>query len=415
MYPCIRRIFLQDRRVFLFVQIGPPGGRKGERHVDKKQFKSILLLILFGVLLLGLVQNFMLVGRVISKLYAIVEPVVAGFCIAFVLNVLLRVMEGRVFSFMARSPQPMVRKLLRPVSLLSTVVVTFGIVVVLVLVILPELQETIQMLLDNMTTYVAEIQAWLAGIRLNGQQVFTARLDWEKLLETVQQMLTPGTENSIVETAAGVTTSVVKSLTNLVFSFFISIYVLARKERVGELAIRISKAILPEKASDKLRRICKLANNTFSNFITGQLTEAVILGVLCFVGMKIFQFPNAAIISVLIGVTALLPIVGPLIGEVIGCLLILIESPIQALLFLVFVLTLQVIEGNVIYPKVVGRSVGLPGLIVLSAVVVGGNIGGIFGVLLSVPVASVIYTLVLDWLDNRPEEGPVLRRKPGKD
>lgn len=379
--------------------------------MDKKQFKGILLLILFGVLLLGLIQNFMLVWRTLAKIYAIFEPVTTGFCIAFVLNVLLRVMENRVFVFMGRSAHPMVRKMLRPVSLLSTVVVTLGILVVLVLVILPELRETIEMLLENMGTYVEEIQAWLAEIQINGQQVFTARLDWDKLLETIQTMLTPGTENSIVETAAGVTTSVVKSLTNLVFSFFISIYVLARKERVGDLAIRISKAILPEKASDKLRRICKLANNSFSNFITGQLTEAVILGFLCFLGMKIFRFPNAAIISVLIGVTALLPIIGPLIGELVGCLLILIESPIQALLFLVFVLTLQVIEGNVIYPKVVGRSVGLPGLIVLSAVVVGGNIGGIFGVLLSVPVASVIYTLVLDWLDNRPKEGPVLGRK----
>lgn len=271
------------------------------------------------------------------------------------------------------------------------------------------------MLLENMGTYVEEIQKWIARFRINGQQVFTAQLDWDKLLVTIQEMVTPGTESSIVETAAGVTTSVVKSLMNMVFSFFISLYVLARKERVGELAIRISKAILPEKASEKLRRICKLANNSFSNFITGQLTEAVILGVLCFVGMKIFQFPNAAIISALIGVTALLPIIGPLIGEVVGCLLILIESPLKALLFLVFVLTLQVIEGNVIYPKVVGRSVGLPGLIVLSAVIVGGNIGGIFGVLLSVPMASVIYSLVLDWLDNRPEERPVLRRRSGKD
>ena len=401
--------------MFLFEKSHRQAVEKGEKPVDKKQFKGILLLILFGVLLLGLIENFMMVWGAVKKVYAIFEPVITGFCIAFVLNVLLRVMENRVFAFMGRSSRPLVRKMLRPVGLLSTVVITFGILVILVLVILPELQETIQMLVDNMGTYVEEIQAWVAQIRINGHQLFTAQLDWEKLMVTIQEMLTPGTETSIVETAAGVTTSVVKSLANLVFSLFISIYVLARKERVGELAIRISKAILPEKASDKLRRICKLANNAFSNFITGQLTEAVILGVLCFVGMKIFRFPNAAIISVLIGVTALLPIVGPLIGEIIGCLLILIESPIQALLFLVFVLTLQVIEGNVIYPKVVGRSVGLPGLIVLSAVVVGGNIGGIFGVLLSVPVASVIYTLVLDWLDNRPEERPVLRRKSGKD
>ena len=122
---------------------------------------------------------------------------------------------------------------------------------------------------------------------------------------------------------------------------------------------------------------------------------------LCFVGMLIFRFPNAAIISILIGVTALVPVVGPLVGEIIGCLLILIVSPIKALLFLIFVLLLQLIEGNVIYPKVVGRSVGLPGLSVLSAVIVGGNIGGMLGVLLGVPIASVLYTLVLDWLDHR--------------
>ena len=382
--------------------------------MDRKKFKSILLIITFGVLLFALVQNFSLAWAALGTAYQIVEPVITGFCIAFVLNVLLRVLEGRVFAFLGRSPRRLVRRLLRPVSLVATILLTLGIVVVLMVVIIPELQETILRLVTNMETYISTIEEWVAGIEINGQQLFPARFDWEKLLETIQQMLTAPESGSIVETAAGVTTSVIRSLMNLVFSFFIAIYVLAQKERVGELAVRISEALLPRRVVDKLRHILTMANNAFSNFITGQLAEAVILGVLCFIGMKIFRFPNAAIISVLVGVTAVVPIIGPLIGEIIGFLLILIESPLQALFFLIFILALQVIEGNVIYPKVVGKSVGLPGLIVLSAVIVGSNLAGIIGVLLGVPIASVIYALVMDWLDNRPD-APLFRKRRGGD
>lgn len=369
--------------------------------MNKKQIKSILGIITFGVLLFALVQNFSLAWAALGKIYAVFAPVVTGFCIAFVLNVLLRVLEGKVFGWMRGSKRKWVPRLQRPVSLVATILLTFGFLTLLLLVIIPELQKAILKLVENISIYVELAQEWLGKIQINGQQLFDAQLDWDKLLATVRSMLTPGTEDSIVETAAGVTTSVISSMVNLAFSFFISIYVLARKERVGQLAVRLSDALLPPRASRRLRRVCTLANNSFSNFITGQLTEAVILGVLCFVGMLIFRFPNAAIISILIGVTALVPVVGPLVGEIIGCLLILIVSPIKALLFLIFVLLLQLIEGNVIYPKVVGRSVGLPGLIVLSAVIVGGNIGGMLGVLLGVPIASVLYTLVLDWLDHR--------------
>lgn len=369
--------------------------------MNKKQIKSILGIITFGVLLFALVQNFNLAWAALGKIYAVFAPVVTGFCIAFVLNVLLRVLEGKVFGWMRGSKRKWVPRLQRPVSLVATILLTFGFLTLLLLVIIPELQKAILKLVENISIYVELAQEWLGKIQINGQQLFDAQLDWDKLLATVRSMLTPGTEESIVETAAGVTTSVISSMVNLAFSFFISIYVLARKERVGQLAVRLSDALLPPRASRRLRRVCTLANNSFSNFITGQLTEAVILGVLCFVGMLIFRFPNAAIISILIGVTALVPVVGPLVGEIIGCLLILIVSPIKALLFLIFVLLLQLIEGNVIYPKVVGRSVGLPGLIVLSAVIVGGNIGGMLGVLLGVPIASVLYTLVLDWLDHR--------------
>ena len=367
--------------------------------MDKQRFKASLLLIAFGVLLFTLAQNFALAWRAFWKIYSIFSPVVTGFCIAFVLNVLLRVLERRVFAFLGRSRHDAVRRLLRPVSLAATIVLMLGAVVLLVWVVLPGLQKTILSLVQNLELYLDSAQNLMHTIDRNGRQLFNIQLDWERIFDKLKEVLTP--DDNLVETAAGVTTSVIRSVTNLVISFCLSIYILARKERVGQLATRLSDAIFPPKVSRKIRHICKVANNSFSNFITGQLTEAAILGFLCFLGMKIFQFPNATIISILIAVTALVPVIGPIIGEVIGCLLILIESPIQALLFLVFVLTLQLIEGNVIYPKVVGRSVGLPGLIVLMAVIIGGNMGGMMGVLLGVPISSVLYTLVLDWLDGQ--------------
>ena len=384
--------------------------------MDRKQIKTWLLLIGFGVVLFTVLQNFDLAWRTVKKLLWIVEPVITGFCIAFVLNVLLRVLENRVFCFLGNSDNRWARRLMRPISLAATILLTLGFVTLLLLVIIPELQKTILSLLDNLERYISSIQGWISSIEFNGEQLFQAKFDWDKFFATVQEFLTSDTSADLMQTAAGVTTSVISTVMNLFFSFFISIYVLAQKERIGRFAARLSAAVLPAKASDRVSHICSVAYNSFSNFITGQLTEAVILGLLCFVGMLIFQFPNAAIISILIGVTALVPVVGPLIGEIVGCLLILMVNPLKALLFLIFVLALQVLEGNLIYPKVVGKSVGLPGLLVLIAVVVGSNVGGMLGVLLGVPVASVVYTLVLDWLDSRrqaptaesagKEEGP---------
>ena len=145
-----------------------------------------------------------------------------------------------------------------------------------------------------------------------------------------------------------------------------------------------------------------IASTSFSNFITGQFTDAIILSVLCFIGMSIFRLPSAAVVSVIIGITALIPVIGPFIGEAIGCFIILMESPLKALFFLIFILILQAVDNNLIYPQIVGKSVGLPGLFVLLAVIIGGNIGGIAGVLLGVPVASAIYALVMAWLQNNP-------------
>lgn len=187
--------------------------------MNKKQIKSILGIITFGVLLFALVQNFNLAWAALGKIYAVFAPVVTGFCIAFVLNVLLRVLEGKVFGWMRGSKRKWVPRLQRPVSLVATILLTFGFLTLLLLVIIPELQKAILKLVENISIYVELAQEWLGKIQINGQQLFDAQLDWVKLLATVRSMLTPGTEDSIVETAAGVTTSVISSMVNLAFSF----------------------------------------------------------------------------------------------------------------------------------------------------------------------------------------------------
>ena len=172
--------------------------------------------------------------------------------------------------------------------------------------------------------------------------------------------------------------------------------------KATQIYTHVSKERL-KKVYEKTLEVCSVASGSFANFITGQVTDAFILAVLCFIGMSIFRFPSAIVVSVIIGITALIPVIGPLIGEFIGCFIIFMESPLKALLFLIFVLILQAIDNNFIYPKIVGKSVGLPGIIVLLAVIVGGNFGGIMGILLGVPISSAVYALVMSWLNSEKE------------
>jgi len=188
---------------------------------------------------------------------------------------------------------------------------------------------------------------------------------------------------------------------NVVFSFVIAIYFLAQKERICSFTSRLCRAFLSEEFCGRLFHVTEISNRVFSSFIRGQCMEAVIFGVLCYIGMLIFRFPYAGIISIVIGCTALIPIIGALIGEAFGAILILTVNPWQALLFLIFVLVLQQLEGSLIYPKVVGDSVGLPGILVFSAVIIGGNIGGLVYALISVPVCAVLYILLREAMENR--------------
>jgi len=371
---------------------------------NKRNVRVLLGIVAFAVVLFSMVQNFEMVMGFVRGVLSIFSPVIIGFCIAFVLNVLLRVLEERVFAFLDKGP-PWRRKIKRPISLLVTILVAFGVITILLLVILPELQDTILRLVNNLPGYIQEASAWLEGwlirFNLNTDFLHNTKIDWNQVTAAVQSMFNANNTSELVGTAAGMTASVFSALTSFLFGFIIAIYVLAEKEKIAKMMHRIIDLVFSKATAGRIVRVCRVAYNSFTNFVTGQLVEAVILSLLCFVGMLIFQLPSAGIISALIGVTALVPIVGALVGETVGCLLILMVSPLKALLFLVFILSLQLVEGNFIYPKVVGKSVGLPGIIVLIAVIVGGNLGGILGVLLGVPISSVLYTLLLDWMDRR--------------
>ena len=262
----------------------------------------------------------------------------------------------------------------------------------------------------NIPTYVSQIQSWwenLSGFAAeHGVTLPELSLSADQVKETITGFLQEKGD-SVVNTTLNITTSIVGALVNFLLALVFSLYLLAQKETLLAQSRRLLRRILPQKAADRLMHLLSLANNAFSSFVTGQVTEAFILGTLCCIGMLILRLPYALPVSVIIASLSLIPIFGAWIGAATGAFLIVFQSPIKALTFLIFLLILQQVEGNLIYPKVVGKSVGLPGLWVLAAVTVGGGAFGVLGMLLGVPVCSVVYALVQDFIrSDKPVRTP---------
>lgn len=364
---------------------------------NKPTTKKILILVFLSSLIVFAVFNTPNILNFIAKLYSFVSPVIAAFCIAFVFNVLLKGLENRIFKFMDNTKSNFIKKAKRPLCLVLTYVLALGIISLLVLVIIPDIIDTILYLVKNLPDFIKDaresVVAFAANFNIPESKIPNINLDFEAISKALQKVFQISS-NKIVDGAINVTSSVIRGIYNAIFSIVISIYILAQKERIGRFVKKLIDTFLPQKTAKKIYHIATLASESFARFIGGQLIESTILGVLCYIGMIIFRFPNAAIVSVLIGVTSLIPVIGAFTGILIGFLLIIITSPIKALLFVLFVLILQQIEGNLIYPRVVGKAVGLPGIIVISAVLVGGNIGGIMGALLGVPLSALIFALL---------------------
>lgn len=380
-------------------------------ELNSKNIKKILLIILSGVIILTAFQNLNSVFGFISKVISIFSPIIAALCIAFILNVLLVALETKIFRFMDKSKKSLVHKIKRPICLVLTYLIAFGAISLLMLVIIPDIIDTLVYLTDRLPTFITsvlnKVEELLVKFNIDAQ-IPELKLSWTSAAKQLALWL-KGYSTKIFGDAVNITTSVFSGVFDGIFSIVISIYILAQKERIGRFVKKVINAFIPQKISKIIYHVSKQTYLSFTKFIGGQLTEAIILGTLCFIGMSIFRFPNALIISVLISVTALVPIIGATVGVIIGFLLIIITSPIKALFFVLFFLILQQLEGNLIYPKVVGKAVGLPGVIVVSAVLLGGNIGGILGALIAVPTCAVLFILLKEAIEIRttlkqPEE-----------
>lgn len=377
--------------------------------LSKKNIKKILGIITFAIVLFTISQNLSSVASFFSGALSVFASTIIGFCLAFILNIPMNVLENKVFKGLKNSKNKVANKMLRPLSLISTIILTIGFIVLLLFIIIPQLHDSIMLIIEKVPAYYESVVKWIDdmvlrfGLDISTEILHNPKFDINTITSMAEKIFTFDGASDILSTTMGVTSSVLSGVSNVVIGFIIAIYILAEKERISNFTNRILKKNMPEKVYEKTHEICSVASGSFANFITGQVTDAFILAVLCFIGMSIFRFPNAAVISVIIGITALIPVIGPLVGEFIGCFIIFMESPLKALLFLIFVLILQAIDNNFIYPKIVGKSVGLPGILVLLAVIIGGNFGGILGILLGVPTASAAYALVVAWLNSKNE------------
>lgn len=372
--------------------------------LDRKTVRTILFIITFAVALYTAAQNLRAIYQAVCSVWGVFSVVITGLAIAFVLNVPLKLFEERVFYGLSEDRRAVVRRLRRPLSIVCALLVTLGAVVILFLVLLPRLMETLVVVADNLPGYIDQFISWvedlLARFNLQSGDLTDIEIDWAGAIDSFLNGIIDRFDD-IIGTATNVGTSVVGALVDALFSLIIAIYVLADKERVCAFTRRLITCFLPSRASGGLVRMAGMASETFGNFIAGQLMDSLILGILCYIGMRLFRFPYPEVISVVIGVTSLVPLVGSFVGELIGAFLILITSPLKALLFIVFILCLQQLEGSFIYPRVVGKSVGLPGVVVLSAVLVGGNVASVTGALLAVPICAMLYSLLLEALEAR--------------
>lgn len=369
----------------------------------EKNKKTIIELIIFTVVIIFAFVNIEALWSFITYIIKIFMPFIIGVMIAFVLNVLLNVVENKLFKKLNEKNGKVWKKIKRPTSLITTFIIIIALIAFILGLLIPQLQNTATIFTENFDSYKKESIKILDKIGIDDKDIKVLNQNIEKIKEEITNYVGDN-KQEIVQTTFGVASSVVGTITSLVLGIVFAIYILLKKEDLARQSRKVLKAYFPEKKEKRIREIANLSNKTFGNFISGQCLEALIIGVLCFIGMFILQIPYASTISVLVGFTALIPVFGAFIGTVIGAFLILMVDPTKAIIFIIFILILQQLEGNLIYPKVVGKSVGLPGIWVMVAVTVGASIAGVLGMLLSVPICSVLYSILKTDVNNRIDQ-----------
>ena len=363
--------------------------------ISNLSIKKIRELIVFTALLVVALWKFDVVLDVLKTIGQIIFPFILGGAIVFVINVPMSFLEKKIFENVKKENKA-ARKLARPVSLLLTIVLVVGVIALVMIGVIPQLTKTMGSLMINITDFIPQIKIWIRDFFHDNREIM-------KLVDQVQfkpdqairwgiSLLGNGAGNMMNTTMSAVG-SVVSGLATFFIAFSFACYVLFQKEKLHVQIRKILFAFLPKQKADAFLKVCSLTYRTFANFLTGQCLEAVILGCMFVVTLSILRMPYALLIGVLIAFTALIPIFGAFIGCAVGSFLIFMVSPKQAIIFIIVFLVLQQIEGNLIYPHVVGESVGLPSIWVLAAVTIGGNLMGIVGMLVFIPLLSVVYTI----------------------
>ena len=407
-------------------------------QLNKQTFRKLLILVGFGVLLNFAVQHLDTLDGAFSWVFAIIEPFVLGGVLAFILNVPMRAVERFLFppkktsvietvlikegelqdkagevirnSIPGTKKQPPKRprfdidRIRRPVSMIVTLLLVAAVVALVFGIVLPELIRTGTNLITNMPGYFESASVWVNKLLEDNPAILSyindiiQQINLDEMSSRLMQFLQ---DSELIQNIFGTASSLVGGVVNAFIGLIFSFYILIRKEQLARQCKMILSAFLPRGVVERVVRIARLTSSTFSHFLSGQCTEAVILGFLFFIAMSVFKFPYALLCSVLIGFTALIPIFGAFFGCIVSALLILMVEPQKALWFVIMFLILQQVEGNLIYPHVVGSAVGLPSLWVLVAVTVGGSMFGILGMLFFIPLSSVLYALLRDTVYRR--------------
>lgn len=376
---------------------------------NRKSMKNFMLIIFGAILFYVGLQHITVVIRVAGWLFSVISPFVLGVVIAFVVNVPMSRIEFHLFEKRGKQMRGQ-----RPVSFLITLALVIAVLVVVVYIVVPQLADTIRIIGKQLPDAFAATQAWIIS-KMSYWEFFQGMMeqvaiDWDEIIRKISTML-QNMASTMLDSGIGAISNILGAVVNFFIGFVFAIYILLSKETLGRQSKQILYALLKEPQADKVLEICSISYRIFSKFLSGQCLEACILGGMFVVAMTIFGLPYAMLIGVLIAFCALIPIVGAFIGCGVGLFLILMVSPVKALIFLVLFLVLQQVEGNLIYPKVVGNSVGLPSIWVLAAVTVGGNLMGVAGMLVFIPLCSVAYTLFRMYVKRRLEEKEIPEEK----
>lgn len=395
--------------------------------MERKDLERIILkTIIFLIIAVLIILHFDLAINGLIALIGFMSPVLVGFAIAFVINIIMTRLEKIYFP---NTKNRFLIKSRRPVCIVLSLLIILAVIAFVIIMVIPELIDAFTLLAHEFASSYESIldktAEWVSQVPLVEKWLYSnfeidlknpADINWEDFFAKLAAMIFgadgSGKIGSIMDSTVSIASSIGSGMVRFFFTLIFSIYALASKEKLNRQVKQLVYAYLKPKTADRIYHICGVANETFSNFIVGQCTEAVILGILCIIGMSIFRFPYAVMIGTLVGATALIPVIGAYIGAIVGAIMVLTQGNLlQPLLFIIFIVVLQQLEGNLIYPKVVGSSVGLPGIWVLAAVTVGASLNGVWGMLISVPLAATIYRLLGEDSRKRIEQRKLRKQK----